>query len=505
MNLPEEFIKRMKSLLNPDEFTSFIDSYSADKSYGLRINPLKIKSQDTLPFLLSPVPWAKEGFYAIPEEKPGRHVLHEAGAYYIQEPSAMSVAALLAAPDNSKQKSTAYTNTSNEKWQKDTDYHKTSSSNNHGEIICDLCAAPGGKSTQIAGMLNGTGLLVSNEIFTQRAKILSQNIERLGVPNAVVCNESPENMSKYFPCFFDKIVVDAPCSGEGMFRKDETAISEWTPENVNLCAERQKSILHEAQKMLKPNGVIVYSTCTFAPAENEDILVWFLRTYPEFQVENYRDILGIDLSSGNPDFVSNELRPLSESEKEALQGSLRLWPHKIKGEGHFAVRLRKTDGKLLPQKRKKKSSGKNILSKSDRKQLLEFLSEFLAETTFFEDKRYEYFGDELYMVPQEMPELKGIKLVRAGLHIATKKKNRFEPAHAFAKYLKPENVNIYYDCTLEEAEKYLHGDILQISDTKLTNAKGFVLVCYNGLSLGWGKITNSTIKNHYPKGLRINY
>ena len=253
MNLPEEFTRRMKLLLEPEDFKAFIESYSDDKSYGLRINPLKIESQETLPFFLSPVPWAKEGFYAVPEEKPGRHALHEAGAYYIQEPSAMAVAALLAEPKalNVRQ---IFLNNDNKNTPDD---NATIFTEGTPPKVCDLCAAPGGKSTQIAGMLGNKGLLVSNEIFPQRAKILSQNIERLGVPNAVVCNETPENMAKFFPCFFDKIVVDAPCSGEGMFRKDETAIKEWTPENVTLCAERQKSILAEAEKMLKPGGVLV--------------------------------------------------------------------------------------------------------------------------------------------------------------------------------------------------------------------------------------------------------
>ena len=258
------------------------------------------------------------------------------------------------------------------------------------------------------------------------------------------------------------------------------------------------------QKMLKPDGVIVYSTCTFAPAENEEILIWFLREYPDFYVEDYHDILGIDISNGNPDFISDSLKPLSDTELKAVNGSLRLWPHKIKGEGHFAVRLRKRDGEITAPKKKKKASGKNILSKSDRKQLLEFLNEFLVDTNVYNDKRYEYFGDELYMIPEEMPELKGIRIIRAGLHIATRKKNRYEPAHAFAKYLKPSDVKYSFECSEEQAEKYLHGDVLQITDDNLSGAKGFILICYNGLSLGWGKITNGTIKNHYPKGLRIN-
>ena len=273
MELPEDFKKRMKMLLGSG-YNDFIASYSEEKQPGLRINTLKagIKDAGRLPFRLEGIPWAREGFYYNKEERPGRHLLHEAGAYYIQEPSAMAVTSLLA-PEK-------------------------------GDFVCDLCAAPGGKSTHIAGRLDGTGLLVCNEISKPRAKILSQNIERLGVCNAVVCNESPA---------------------------------------------RPKVILNCAAKMLKPGGEIVYSTCTFAPDEDEDILIWFLREHSGYKVQDWKDsgMAGYIKDkgykdnipgNGNVSFVSESYGVLSDGEKEAIAGSLRLWPHKIKGEGHFAVK-----------------------------------------------------------------------------------------------------------------------------------------------------------------------
>ena len=474
-DLPQSFLDSMKEILGED-YEAFLTGFDGQRQYGLRVNTLKMNLEEferIAPFHLKKVPWISNGYFYNAEDVPAKHPFYSAGLYYLQEPSAMTPASRLKVQP--------------------------------GERVLDLCAAPGGKATELGAALQGEGLLVANDINTARAKALLRNLELFGISNSFVTNEPPHVLAERFPEFFHKIMVDAPCSGEGMFRKDETAIKEWTPENVTLCAERQKSILAEAEKMLKPGGVLVYSTCTFAPAEDEEILLWFLRTYPDFHVEDYHDILSLDISDGNPDFISDEMKPLSDNEIQSIHGSLRLWPHKVRGEGHFAVRLKKQDGEPPIQKKKKKSSGKNILSKSDRKQFIDFISEFVSETNDYEDKRYEYFGDELYMVPEQMPELKGIKLVRAGLHIATKKKNRFEPAHAFAKYLKPDGVKQYYECSLEEAEKYLHGDVLQTSDERLSTSKGFILVCYNGLSLGWGKITNGTIKNHYPKGLRINY
>ena len=508
MNLPEEFLERMKHMLG-DEYDDFLKSYDLPRSYGLRLNLLKLSPADSLAaelieaFHLIPVPWTKEGFFADSETHPGRHPLHEAGAYYIQEPSAMSVVSLLE-PDP-------------------------------GDIVCDLCAAPGGKSTHIAGRLAESGLLVANEIFPARARILSQNIERLGIKNAVVCNEPPENMSKHFPLFFDKIVVDAPCSGEGMFRKDEAAIQEWSPDNVKQCAIRQQMILYHADIMLKPDGIMVYSTCTFAPEEDEDILIKFLREHPEYEVIDYKTTSmykeNCGLSSGRTDFISEELLPLSDTEKQAVSGSLRLFPHLISGEGHFAVKLHKrlewgdkaltnsektsADTEYFPhtqgttyvnnskaskkQKKNKPHSSRSILSKAERKDLMTFLESILTDISPWENLQYRYFGDELYVIPSQIESIDGIRLERAGLHVLSRKKNRFEPAYALAKALNPHMVIAALELSCDEALKYLHGDVLSCA----TDIKGWTMLTYKGLPLGWGKASGGMVKNHYPKGLRI--
>lgn len=472
MDLPVEFLSRMQSLLGR-EADDFMQTYQRQKTYGLRMNPLKCSAQ-ALPFTLTPVSWAKEGFYALPEEHPGKHPLHEGGAYYIQEPSAMAVVSLL--------------------------------SPEPGDKVCDLCAAPGGKSTQIAGRLLGKGLLVSNEIFPARAKILSQNLERFGVGNLVVCNETPEQIAGHFPLFFDKILIDAPCSGEGMFRKDDTAIREWSPEQVTICKERQQMILSYADQMLAPDGVMVYSTCTFAPEEDEAMIAWFLEQYPDYDLEDWREFLpeNCGLEGGRSDFL-----PTPPSKTEDMEKTLRLWPHKLQGEGHFAARLRKKGTSIshetYPCRKKEKRKRKG----SDLDGYLAFAEQFLrissentaySVTTFLSSNaRYEYFGDELYLVPQQVNSLQGLKTVRPGLHLGTRKTKRFEPAHALAMALHAEDVAQSRECTLEEALGYLKGETISCPDT----LKSWTLVCYQGISLGWGKAQNGVLKNHYPKGLRI--
>ena len=471
MNLPQDFTVRMQQLLG-DEWKDFEASYQQEKAYGLRINPLKYtQTKEELPFTLEPVSWAKEGFYAEKEEKPGRHPLHEAGAYYIQEPSAMSVVSLL-------------------------DPHP-------GDFVCDLCAAPGGKSSQIAGRLLGEGLLLSNEIFTARAKILSQNMERMGVSNAVVCNESLYKLAKQFPSFFDRIVVDAPCSGEGMFRKDDTAIEEWSLEHVTLCSERQKMILEHAAAMLKPNGVIVYSTCTFAPEEDEQMAAWFLETHPNFVLEDWRNFLPTDsgLENGRVEFLDNDI---PEDIRQQIHKTLRLWPHKLTGEGHFAARFRKLENSSDATPRRKKAKREKKMDLADYKA---FCESFLKESTSHsysaltpsKDSCYHYFGDELYLLPMTVSSLNGLKLMRAGLHLGTRKKNRFEPAHALAMALHPDEVCQSYDCTKEDAIRYQKGETISCP----SDLKSWTLLTYHGVSLGWGKAQNGILKNHYPKGLRI--
>lgn len=501
MNLPEAFCQRMQELLG-NEAEEFFSSYQKEREYGLRYNPLKFKSREAFEeklarepgWKLSPVPWCVGGYYYQPQDLPGRHPWHEAGAYYIQEPSAMSAVELLGA--------------------------------RAGEKICDLCAAPGGKTTQIAGEMQGQGLLVSNEFYGNRAKILSQNVERMGIANTVVLNESTEHLAQVFPEFFDRILVDAPCSGEGMFRKEPEAVQEWSPRNVEICAKRQQEILNHAAEMLKPGGVMVYSTCTFAPEENEQCIRQFLECHTEFSVEA-SEIGEKYFSHGQSEWADLECGNIEEDAwREEIAKSYRLWPHKLRGEGHFAARLRKEgiangnekmlDGEFLKkrnQQRKNGKKGEDIRLENACRSFWEFQDEALQIN--LEEKlpgRYVLFSEQLYLLPEEMPELKGLKVVRAGLHLGTCKKNRFEPSHALALYLKPEEVKQSVELssgsekTGEAAEcreplKYLHGETVTCGSEQ----KGWTLVCVDGLSVGWGKAINGVVKNHYPKGLRICY
>ena len=320
------------------------------------------------------VSWADEAYYFDENVRPGKHPYHEMGLYYIQEPSAMSAAALLAPKP--------------------------------GMRVLDLCAAPGGKSTQLATYLGDSGLLVSNEINTQRSRILSQNIERMGIKNAIVTNEDSFVLVSHFPGFFNAIQVDAPCSGEGMFRKLPEAIEQWSMENVAICAARQKEILDNAAVMLKPGGTIVYSTCTFSKEENEDVIEYFLERHPDFTLEEME----------------------------------RFWPHKVDGEGHFVAKLvrrgcvdtdLKADRKTKKNKNSKnrKNETKPALTKENMKLLSEFLDETISEdmAAWIKNSRLVMFGEQLYRLSDMEVDIKGLKVQRAGLHIGEFKKQRFEP------------------------------------------------------------------------------
>ena len=535
--LPPAFLARMKRQLG-DRYEAFLASYAGGRTYGLRFNPLKADRQDFLkkvPFALRDVPWADEGFYYEADVQPGRHALHDAGLYYIQEPSAMAaVPALDPEP---------------------------------GDRVLDLCAAPGGKSTQIAGRMKGIGLLVSNEIIPARAKILSQNIERMGVTNCVVCRESPERLAEAFPEFFDKILVDAPCSGEGMFRKDDTAVIEWSEENVAMCAARQKNILQQAARMLRPGGVLVYSTCTYSEAENEDVINGFLDDHPEFKTE--------------------EAGPLFDME-HAAYGMVRLWPHRIEGEGHFVARLRKAQAEgSAPTERAEsagcaekaertesaghaekaeragnaerpesagrawkaertesagrtgkaersesaervwkaeqtKSAGRAWkaeqtgkakharkvdrtfgIEKELRKRCADFLCGELELTEegmefLFKEHMLLKFGEWIYLIPEQMISLDGLQIERPGVQIGLCERDRLKPSHALAMALRPEWVRRHYEMSPQQTEKYLCGETFEVED----GLKGWYLLSYLGISAGWGKAAAGQMKNHYPKGLR---
>lgn len=427
--LPEAFLQRMEAQLG-SEYPAFLESLERPRAVALRFNPLK-GERPVLPFVGAPVPWEPEGFYYDPETRPGLHVYHEAGVYYLQEASAMAPVALLDPKP--------------------------------GERVCDLCAAPGGKTTQIAGRMLGRGFLVCNEINPKRAKILSRNIERMGVANALVTNEHPETLASRFPGFFDRVLVDAPCSGEGMFRKEEAAVTDWSQETVQMCARRQREILDSAARLVRPGGRLVYSTCTFAPEEDEETVGAFLESHPEFAPEPVEA----------PWFVPGE------------NASYRMWPHKLLGEGHFAAVLRKTQGE----------SGEVPACPGEKcpKAWESFAKEL--DITLPEGKAVS-FGQSLYWAPTELPELNRLKVLRPGLELGTERKGRFEPAHALALWLKTCAVAESFPPEGPEMKAYLHGDVVP------SGKKGWCLVQAGGYAIGWGKGDGSVLKNHYPKGLR---
>ena len=470
--LPIKFTDRMKNLLK-DEYDDFLSSYENPKFQALRINTLKCNT-DILSLLtdevLDKVKWCETGFYYNDDIRPGKNPLHEAGAYYIQEPSAMSPATYLDA--------------------------------NPGDIILDLCAAPGGKSTQIACSMNNEGLLISNEIIPSRAKILSENIERLGIRNAVVTNESPERLSNFFVEFFDKIMVDAPCSGEGMFRKNNDACNEWSTENVNICSERQEEILDYAASMLKPGGRMVYSTCTFAPEENELNILRFLNKHPEFHIVKPKLYEG--MSTGNPDYIklctdiNLDFSELNYDLFDNLKDTIRLLPHKLNGEGHFVAILEKNT--ISNNYEDSKNKFKQIKGVSDKsiKDYLDFCDSFLTQRP---KGIPVMFGNQLNLLPENCPPLDKIKVLRAGLNLGTFLKNRFEPSHSLAMALRPNEVKNQADLSLkaETIYKYINGETFEYS-----GAKGWYLITVEGISIGFGKLTGDVMKNHYPKGLRKN-
>ena len=494
--LPELFTERMKSLLSEDEFKAFAESFgdSDDRYHALRINTLKNdvnygqSMADTaakIEGLGKQVPWEETGYYYDENSAPGKHPYHEAGLYYIQEPSAMAPVHFL--------------------------------DPRSGEKILDLCAAPGGKTTQIAAKMQGKGILVSNEINRERAKILSLNVERMGITNCMVLNETPEHLSERFEGYFDKILVDAPCSGEGMFRKNEIAGSEWSPENVENCALRQKQILDCASKMLAPGGTMVYSTCTFAPDENEESIFRFITSHRDFHVQEVMLIDGME--SARPEFISKEciaeiqdaMGPSAVELKNEVKKAVRLWPHKLEGEGHFLCVL-KREGELIQNSFV--PGGRNLPAKKD---ALKVFWNFTEETLEFADFAAHItksgidlgqiiftFGDQLYLAADDMPSTSGLKVMRPGLHLGTIKKDRFEPSHALALAMKPVDAKnaVCFPSDSAEIRQYLNGQTIRVGDK---SGKGWALISVDGYSIGWAKQANSMLKNHYPKGLRINY
>ena len=499
--LPVGFLTRMEHLLG-GEYPAFLAAYAKPRTPSLRVNALRVADPDgageaalrsLLPYLTEHIPYALGG-YRYPDDpdlRPGKHPYHEAGVYYIQEASAMIPAALC--PPRP------------------------------GDRVLDLCAAPGGKATQLAASLGGRGLLVANEIHPGRAAILSGNIERMGIPNALVLNHDPDTLAEHFPHFFDRITVDAPCSGEGMFRKEPQAAEMWSQANVELCAARQTEILNAAARMLAPGGTITYSTCTFAPEENEGTLLRFLAEHPDFDTvttENKAILSLLEtgiLDSGRPDWVAG-----GEDCAESLSRAVRLFPHHADGEGHFAVLLRRrSDRDVTPLLVRSAAPRGRRSDKRDRRAERDRHTEQGGAVTepmrLFEDMAQEVtgylpqgspclFGNRLSLLPSDggltQDDLSGLRVLRAGLELGTVTRGRFVPAHALAVCAHGDHAATLRRFDLDGNSSlpaaYLRGETLPCP----TALSGWCVVTVDGFPLGWGKADRGVLKNHYPKGLR---
>ncbi len=478
MRLPEKFVGRMQALLK-EEWPAALASWERQPYQGLRVNTMKISTtefQKRTPFELEQVPWTEDGFYYSYGARPAKHPYFYAGLYYLQEPSAMAPAACLGVTP--------------------------------GDKVLDLCAAPGGKSTQILVRLCGEGILVSNEINMARARALTWNLERWGAYNAVITNEEPQRLGQRFAGFFDKILVDAPCSGEGMFSRDKRACASWTDYSYTACSKLQNDILEQAAKMLKPGGRMIYSTCTFSPEENEGVVAAFLERHSEFQLCELPD--GLGWAEGQPQWVQN-----FAAKNLQLHKTRRLWPHKVRGEGHFLALLEKLPEKVQSHPQIESMAGidsSESMNKAQENKRAQGLAEInekkLAPFAAFLEENlispipgpFFVLGDYVYRIPIGLPALNGLKVLRFGWFLGSLKNGRFEPSQALALGLRKENVqrSISFLCTDDEVIRYLKGETLFAE-----GQKGWTLVCVEEFPLGWAKQTGENLKNNYPPSWRL--
>ena len=446
--LPELFIENMKALLK-DEYPLYIKSFANERTYGLRVNTAKISVEDFLkisPFELSPIPWTTNAFFYDGEKyKPGRHPYYSAGLYYLQEPSAMTPAEIMPIEE--------------------------------GDFVLDTCAAPGGKSTALAAKLNGSGLIVANDISNTRAQALLKNLEHFGISNLYVISEDLTKLEAKFANSFDKILIDAPCSGEGMFRKEPSIMKTWIELGNEYYVKLQKQIVTSALKMLKDGGMLVYSTCTFSRLEDEEIIKYMMELCPSLRLVN----------------PTNRYE-LFEKGVDGLDECIRLYPHKINGEGHFVALLQKGD--KMPTKIIKHKAIN--LPKFNNEDVLAFFSLLKKE---FYDGSFEIKKDKLYFVPNTNIDFSGLRILRSGLLLGELKGKHFEPAQSLALSLKADEFKQVINLELNDPRviKYLKGETLDLSDLD-TKTKGWVLICVDNYPLGFGKIAKGSLKNKYAKG-----
>lgn len=459
MELPLKFKERMLKLLG-DEFALYEQSFYSSRMYGLRVNTKKIPAKEfekISPFSIRRIPWIENGYYYDgSKDAPAKHPYYHAGLYYLQEPSAMTPANLLPiAP---------------------------------GDHVLDLCAAPGGKATELGARLNGSGLLVANDISNSRAKGLLKNLELFGIDNMMVTNEIPDKLLSNFENFFDKILIDAPCSGEGMFRKDPAIMKSWIKKGPEEFSIIQREIISTAVKMLKPGGMMLYSTCTFSPEENEGTIAYLLKSNDDMELLPAGTYEGF--SEGKPEWLEHDSGP------DELRNCIRIWPHKMDGEGHFIALLHKKGRQIpdSPSREYRKKASDN-----------EYFKEFTEMISYpMDPERIAMYMDRLYYMPQGSERGSGLHFLRNGLLLGECKKNRFEPSQAFAMALSSQQCKnkISFSCKDPRVIKYLKGETLEVEDLTGENAGGWYLVCVDGYPLGWGKLTKGTLKNKYHAGWR---
>lgn len=451
-----------------EEFPTFLSIFDQPPQSGLRINTLKIAVTDFLqksPFDLQPIPWCPEGFFVSSEGRPGKHPYHAAGLYYLQEPSAMAVVELLDPQP--------------------------------GERILDLAAAPGGKATQIAARLQGQGLLIANDLHSQRARDLVKNLERWGARNVMVTNEPPHRLADQWGAFFDRVLLDAPCSGEGMFRRSLEARLDWSPEIVRACAARQSGLLPQAARLVRPGGRLVYSTCTFAPEENEAVVSHFLRTHPEFEFVDVKT--SVPFERAHPEWLG------IEADLPNWQGIFRLFPHQGYPEGHFIAVLRRRSG---GEWREVPPFAIQLLSSAQRREIQQWVASLC--TIDLDPLRLTLFGNRLYAISPAAIDAARLRVILPGWFLGEVKKDRFEPSHALLLALRGEHLPVKLDLSADHPalQKFLSGETLpetlfSETDRAIFSHKGWLAICVDGFPLGWGKVVDKSIKNHFPKAHRI--
>jgi len=441
LKFPESFLEEIRALIG-SETEAFLKSYEQPRQFGLRVNRLKISVEDFLkisPFKLTPIPWTVDGFYYNETERPAKHPFYHAGLYYLQEPSAMAPVNVLDPQP--------------------------------GQTVLDLCACPGGKTLQIAAALGGHGTIVANDISTSRIKALVRNLEMAGVTNALVINESEEKLGARFHSVFDSILIDAPCSGEGMFRKDSKALEAWSNQVPGHFRSIQDSLLDQAAKMLKPGGRLAYSTCTFNRQENEWALDAFMARHSEFSKLQPAPKLGLDTRTGYG----------------------RLWPHLHEGEGHFAGLLESSANgcghSSLPDRNRSQSEPTEAYRQFEAENLtIKLTGPFLR------------IEDKLYKLPEGLPSTQGMRVIRSGWYLGEEKNGRFVPSGAFAMGLKSGNAKreIHFEADQFDVVRYLKGETLNAA-----GEDGLNLICLGSYPLGWGKLNKGSLKNQYPAAWRM--